>query len=302
MKKLLLFLSVICPIIIGSAQAIYDDFDEYKVGQFLGVESNGLWTTWSSSPGGSEDTYVVDDQSVSPDNSISLSSGGVTDVVLPLGDHSSGSWTLSFMMRLTDGNGGYFNLLHDFSAAASNWAVQVYFSETGNGYLSVGGGLIGSEFVHPVGEWFEVKIDIDVDSDLATLSFDELSVFSWTWSDGSTSVSNVVSALNLYPAAPPGESALYHIDNVSFSEYGMAIDEMHEEVNVHPNPATDVLFINGIQNSTLKVYSLLGKLVHTAQLSENQGVVNCSDWPRGIYLVEIINESNIIGTKKVVLH
>ena len=302
MKKLLLFLSVICPITIVSAQAIYDDFDEYKVGQFLGVESNGLWTTWSSSPGGSEDTYIVDDQSVSPDNSISLSSGGVIDVVLPLGDHSSGSWTLAFMMRLTDGNGGYFNLLHDFSAAASNWAVQVYFSETGNGYLSVGGGLIGSEFVHPVGEWFEVKIDIDVDSDLATLSFDELSVFSWTWSDGSTSVSNVVSALNFFPAAPIGESALYHIDNVSFSEYGMAIDEMHEEVNVHPNPTTDALFINGIQNSILKVYSLLGKLVHTSQLSEYQGVVNCSDWPRGIYFVEIINESNVIATKKVVLH
>jgi hypothetical protein len=302
MKKLLLFLSVICPITIGSAQAIYDDFDEYKVGQFLGVESNGLWTTWSSSPGGSEDTYIVDDQSVSPDNSISLSSGGVTDVVLPLGDHSSGSWTLSFMMRLTDGNGGYFNLLHDFSAAASNWAVQVYFSETGNGYLSVGGGLIGSEFVHPVGEWFEVKIDIDVDSDLATLSFDELSVFSWAWSEGSTSVSNVVSALNLYPAAPPGESALYHIDNVSFSEYGMDLFEMQAEVDVHPNPATDVLFVNTSQNSSLKVYSLLGKLAYSSQSTNSQQVVDCSSWPRGVYFVETANQSKIIAKKKVILY
>ena len=302
MKKLLLFLSVVCPITICSAQAIYDDFDEYKVGQFLGVESNGLWTTWSSSPGGSEDTYVVDDQSVSPDNSISLSSGGVVDVVLPLGDHSSGSWTLSFMMRLTDGNGGYFNLLHDFSAAASNWAIQVYFSETGNGYLSVGGGFDGSDFVHPVGEWFEVKIDIDVDADLATLSFDEVSVFSWAWSEGSTSVSNIVSALNLYPAAPPGESALYHIDNVSFSEYGMAIDEMQNDVNIHPNPAADFFLVNTSQNSVLKVFNLLGELIHVSQSSGNQESVTCSDWPRGIYFVEVTNDLNITSKKKIILN
>jgi len=302
MKKLLLFLSIVCPITICFSQAIYDDFDEYKVGHYLGIESNGLWTTWTSSPGGSEDTYVVDDESFSPDNSIQLMSGGVTDVVLPLGNHTEGSWTLSFMMRLTEGNGGYFNLLHDFSAAASNWAIQVYFSETGSGYLSVGTGLVVFDFVHPMGEWFEVQIDIDVDSDLATMSLDDLSIFSWAWSEGSTSVSNVVSALNLYPAAPPGESALYHIDNVSFSEYGMAIDEMNLEVDVHPNPATDVVFINTIQNSTFKVYSLLGKLVHSSQVFENQNIVSCSDWPRGVYFVEITNESKITSKKKVILH
>ena len=72
MKKLLLLLSIACPVITSSAQAIYDDFDDYKVGQHLGIESNGLWTTWTSSPGGTEDTYVVDDEFFSPDNSIHL--------------------------------------------------------------------------------------------------------------------------------------------------------------------------------------------------------------------------------------
>lgn len=302
MKKLLLLLSIACTVITSSAQAIYDDFDDYKVGQYLGIESNGLWTTWTNSPGGSEDTYVVDDEFFSPDNSIHLASGGVTDVVLPLGDHAAGSWTLSFMMKLTDGNGGYFNLLHDFSAAASNWAAQFYFSETGSGYLSVGTGLVAFDFVHPVGEWFEVKIDIDVDANLATLFFDELSLFSWTWSEGSTGVSNIVSALNFYPAAPPGESASYHIDNVSFSEYGMSVDDVQSEFNVYPNPAKDALFVNTNKNSSLRVNDLLGKLVYEPQITDNQHVIDCSSWVRGVYFVEIITDSNSVSVKKVILH
>ncbi len=302
MKKLLLLLSIACPVITSSAQAIYDDFDEYKVGHYLGIESNGLWTTWTSSPGGSEDTYVVDDESFSPDNSIQLMSGGVTDVVLPLGNHTEGSWTLSFMMRLTEGNGGYFNLLHDFSAAASNWAIQVYFSETGSGYLSVGTGLVGYDFVHPMGEWFEVQIDIDVDSDLATMSFDDLSIFSWTWSEGSTSVSNVVSALNLYPAAPPGESALYHIDNVSFSEYGVGVDEFIVDITIHPNPATEFFSLNISQPSNIQVYNLMGALVYSNHITDITTKIDCSTWSRGVYFVNLISDDNIVRKKKLILN
>ena len=77
---------------------VYDDFDSYKAGEFLSTESNGLWTTWTNAGGTPEDTYVTDQLSFSSENSIQLVSGGVVDVVLPLGNESSGSWTLSFMM------------------------------------------------------------------------------------------------------------------------------------------------------------------------------------------------------------
>ena len=51
---------------------IYDDFDSYKAGEFLGTESNGLWTTWTNAAGTPEDTYVTDLFSFSPNNCIQL--------------------------------------------------------------------------------------------------------------------------------------------------------------------------------------------------------------------------------------
>ena len=85
---------LITPLCLGQTN-IYDDFDSYKAGEFLGTESNGLWTTWLDAGGTPEDTYVTDELSFSPDNCIQLVSGGVTDVILPLGNENSGSWTLA---------------------------------------------------------------------------------------------------------------------------------------------------------------------------------------------------------------
>ena len=305
MKKLLLLLTLACPVITCSAQTIYDDFDDYKVDQFLGIESNGLWTTWTNSPGGSEDAYVVDDEFFSPDNSIHLESGGATDLVLPLGNHSAGSWTLSYMMYIEEGHGAYFNLLHYFSAAASNWAVQVYFNASGAGSLVVGSGASldpGTTFVHPTGSWFEIKVNIDVDSDIAEMYFDDTPIYSWTWSEGSTGISSAIAALNLYPNGMDDEPDSYFVDNVSFHEYGMSVDDIESAPLVYPNPAKDILFVNTNNNSMLKVTDLLGKVVYQSQNTENQTLVDCASWVRGVYFVEIITDSNRVTVKRVILH
>ena len=223
--------TITCFIIASMCYAqtnIYDDFDSYKAGEYLGSESNGLWTTWTNATGSPEDTYVTDQFSFSPDNCIQLVSGGVTDVILPLGNENSGSWTLSYMMYVEEGYGAYFNLLHYFSAAASNWAVQVYFNASGDGSLVVGSGASldpGTVFVYPTGSWFEIKVNIDVDGDVAELYFDGEPIYNWTWSEGSTGLSNTIAALNLYPNGQDGEPDSYFVDNVSFHEYGLELTE-----------------------------------------------------------------------------
>ena len=55
---------------------IYDDFDSYKAGEFLGTESNGLWTTWTNAGGTPEDTYITNQLSFSSENLYVLVSGG----------------------------------------------------------------------------------------------------------------------------------------------------------------------------------------------------------------------------------
>jgi len=302
-----LILAFTCFIIASLCRAqtnIYEDFDSYKAGEYLGTESNGIWTTWTNATGSPEDTYVTDLLSYSGENSINLQSGGVVDVVLPLGNENSGSWTLKFKMFVEESYGAYFNLLHYFSAAASNWASQFYFNSGGNGFLTVGGGLndLGTNFTYPVDTWFEVKINIDVDGDYAELYFDDVSVYNWLWSEGSTGPSNTIAALNLYPNGMDNEPDSYFVDNVSFNEYGLGLAELQRALNVYPNPARNTFSINTEQNSCIEIYNVLGKRIENFTAKNCQFVVDCSNWERGLYFIKSINESGKDKISKLIVN
>ena len=283
--------------------SIYDNFDSYKAGEYLGTESNDLWTTWTLNPGTTEDVLVTSENSYSPDNSINLVSGGVTDVVLPLGDLNSGSWTLKYMMLIESGNGAYFNLLHDFEAANSNWAVQVYFNSNGAGNLAVGSQINdpGTIFSHPVGSWFEVKIDINVDSDVADLYFDDALIYSWDWSEGSVNASPTIAALNLYPNGMDGEPDSYFVDNVSFTEYGVGLSELENKISIFPNPVNNHFTVTATQKSEIQVFNLLGSEVLNLQSIEDEYVIDCSSWKRGVYLLRLIGEDGNVQQSKLIV-
>ena len=97
--------TITCFIIASMCYAqtnIYDDFDSYKAGEFLGTESNGLWTTWTNAGGTPEDTYVTDQFSFSGTTLFNC------NLVVWLmwcchWDENSGSWTLSYMMFILKG-------------------------------------------------------------------------------------------------------------------------------------------------------------------------------------------------------
>lgn len=304
MKKLL-FISALLLSPFGWSQSIYEDFDSYKAGEYLGTESNGLWTTWTNQPASSEDTYVSNEESFSGNNSIKLEGGGVVDVVLPLGNHSSGHWTVSFMMLLPEGNGGYFNLLHAFDNANSNWAVQVYFSETGAGYLTVGGEALAINFSHPTGSWFEVVANIDIDNDEAELYVDNNLAHSWVWSVGSMNqvptLDNGLDAINFYPAAPVGENALYFIDDVSFSNFSLSISETTETIILFPNPTKTSFYVNNVKNNTIQVFNVLGENVFENFCLEESVAIDCDLWDTGIYLIKVFEKDGFYKTSKLII-
>ena len=286
------------------SQNIFDNFDEYKAGEYLGTESSGLWTTWSSSPGGTEDVLVNENNSFSPENSINLESEGtVMDVVLPLGDLSSGQWTLSFMMQIETGYGAYFNLLHDFAAAASNWAVQVYFNASGNGSLTIGGGLndLGTTFSHPVGSWFEIKINIDIDQDVAEIYFDDVPVYNWMWSEGSVTNSNIISALNLYPNGQDGEADSFYVDDVSFSVYDLSSEELINKPSCYPNPASKSFTINHSQKTLVEVFNLLGKSIYSNYSENLKSIIDCSRWSNSTYVIRLTTKNGVISKESIVI-
>ncbi|MBN2756584.1 MAG: T9SS type A sorting domain-containing protein [Bacteroidales bacterium] len=77
------------------------------------------------------------------------------------------------------------------------------------------------------------------------------------------------------------------------------------DVNIYPNPANEILFINiknqnYFEKNTINIYSLNGKLMQQ-DIIENNTSINIRNLEKGIYIIKIINEKQqLIVTKKLI--
>ena len=211
-----------------------EDFDSYNTGEFLGLESDGLWTTWENLPGSSQDAIISDEIAFSAPNAIKIQQihPDTMDVVLDFGDFTRGNHDLSFWMYIKEGHGAYFNLLHMFDSWNSVWASDFFFSSNGQGLFLKHGCDIDDEelitttcsadslyFNYPLASWFKVNININIDDELATFSLNEDEIISWAWAKYSfgTNLGQSdwgFSGVNFYPF---DDEVLYYIDDITFS-------------------------------------------------------------------------------------
>ena len=190
---------------------IVEDFEGYQ-SIFLLAEQSELWTTWANSPGTEEDAPIMPDFSYSGENSLVLMQNidGVTaDMILPLGNHTSGIWELSFMMYVPETYGGYFNIMHEYipGSWSTNWAFEVDFSSDGNVLLDD-----NIQFTYNHNVWFPVVITIDNDADLVSMLINEQE-YTWQWSIGSAGESFSLGALDLSAYTSEG-NGLYYVDDI----------------------------------------------------------------------------------------
>ncbi|MGY8951704.1 MAG: T9SS type A sorting domain-containing protein, partial [Flavobacteriales bacterium] len=73
-------------------------------------------------------------------------------------------------------------------------------------------------------------------------------------------------------------------------------DNNTSEFNIYPNPAKDVLIIDGIYNS-VNIYDVFGKLVLTTKSQKSIDITKLSN---GVYMLEI-NTGNAFKTKKITI-
>ncbi len=80
---------------------------------------------------------------------------------------------------------------------------------------------------------------------------------------------------------------------------------LHLDMNVYPNPSSDVIFVDlkdgKGQPASYKMINLLGEIVLTGSLQPNQTKINVSELNSGYYLLEISN-SGMVNTVKVALN
>ena len=86
---------------------------------------------------------------------------------------------------------------------------------------------------------------------------------------------------------------------VHIQEGLLCVTELSAETKLYPNPTTGQFTVEGANVAKVEVYNLVGQKVHEA---EGQIVnIDATNWNKGIYLVNIIEQNGAVMTKKLVV-
>lgn len=193
-----------------------DNFDSYIAGQNLVTQNPADWDTWSGGAGTTEDVAVSDVDASSGNNSLYFSStgGGPTDIILRFDQvYNSGSFSLESNFFVESGKGAYFNLQETFTVGGV-WAIDCFMLDNGTLKLS-NSGTPYLTTTYPTGQWFNMRIDIDLTANSWELFIDNTSQGTFSNPTGSIAI------LNLYPTNPTTEggnnTAGFYVDDVSYT-------------------------------------------------------------------------------------
>ena len=189
----LVFAALALALCLGStAQADWaDDFDSYAQGS--GLHGQGGWEGWLGDP--AWDAYVTDAFSQSAPHSVEITP--TSDIVQQFAE-TSGEWIMTGSCYIPSGSFGlqYFILLNTY-AGSQAWSLQIMF-DSDAGMLSVAEGTGTTYIVND--QWVEVRVEIDLDSNLQTIYYDGdlLDLIPWVGTGGGV---QEIGALDLFSNA-----------------------------------------------------------------------------------------------------
>lgn len=210
-----------------------ENFDGFTVGEGVADQAGDPWTTWSETPGSSEDPVISDLYSSSPSNSVNILEGN--DAVLLLGDKTSGRYKVSFKIYIPGGKVAYFNVLQDFAGTNSEWGTQLYFDNGGEGRIDAGAES-SNTFEYNYNEWILIESYIDLDNDWADVFVGGELIASWQWTLGTFGTPGPLQlgAVNFYAWDETGTPD-YFVDDILYQTMplGDAPTDLAAQINVN---------------------------------------------------------------------
>lgn len=188
---------------------ICDNLEGYADGSTTGPGSTH-WTTWSGTEGGADDGIVTNDFAANGCNSMEIAQGQAQDVLLLLGNQSEGAYILEWQQYMPDENStAYWNIQNEETPGVQ-WNLDVFFNRDVAGALTPGTGALSQDaatFDVVSGEWFPVKMFIDLDNDVLQLYINGTQVLADFAYPGN------IGALNFFSI---DDNNHYFIDGVSY--------------------------------------------------------------------------------------
>lgn len=307
MRTNLLLLSALLVPAMGHAQTVLvnENFDQYTASALIAQTAGAPWTTWSQAPGSAEEASVSTEQAYSGTNSGKWVStavgGGPVDMVVQLGNQTSGIWNIDFRMYIPTGKGGYFNILQAFSGAASTWATEISFPANGN-VNQLLSGVSTTVGTYPSDTWFPVHITVDLSANQAELQVNGTTLNAWQFSlnaaAGAPGIAQL-GALNLYAYAGGTDQCTYYLDDLVVASAGTSsINEAQvRSLSVAPNPTADrfELRTTGMaQGRNWLLRDATGRQVLQGFLPAmaERSTIDIAHLPAGAYFVELPSTSD----------
>jgi hypothetical protein len=99
-------------------------------------------------------------------------------------------------------------------------------------------------------------------------------------------------------------SSKQYYDNCDYRSVATAVEENHLPnntwSNVYPNPANNILRVENDKPFDFALYDTKGNKVYSGKSSESKAEINTGAFSKGIYFVELRNESGVIRKKIVI--
>jgi len=219
-----------------------DDFETFTTGQYVALDGDAdFWTTWTNSPGGSEDAEIKDNYSSTPTHSALIEDG--TDLILKLGNKTSGKYQVNFKYYVPTDSAGYFNIQR-YEEPGIEWAFEVYFAKSGDGYMTINSEQVGF-FTFNHAAWLQIENIIDLSNDTAFFYVDGNLIHSWKYSTAENKIIQL-GGVDFYAGAPSGEEAFskIYMDDVEY----IVLDPGVQSPTITVNPTS--FTITGVENGT----------------------------------------------------
>ncbi|MCB0526538.1 MAG: T9SS type A sorting domain-containing protein [Lewinellaceae bacterium] len=291
----------VVPCSLNPDAIICDDLDSYDTAMKLGPQAT-WWTTWSGAEGTTEDGIVTTEQANTMPNSFKIVStaanGGPQDVVLDLGNKTTGNYELKWKEYVPAGRHGYYNIQDVVPIGNGSWNLDVFFEDNQSGHVQIGAGASLATFAYPNDQWFEVRQVIDLDNNFLTL-----------WVDGNFVIKmaypNNLGGIDFF-----GTDAVstYYVDDVEYVAlppvvYNVDICDAAVDLTSYFGAAPGVAQTTGIYDNTNATVSPTDPEVTCWTETPGADIVDGSMWYTFVgdgnqYHIETVpcNATNYIGT------
>jgi hypothetical protein len=82
---------------------------------------------------------------------------------------------------------------------------------------------------------------------------------------------------------------------------GVGVNEVNKTISIFPNPAVNEIVLEGVSNSRVQIINQLGEVVLSKNVYTEKESIDCSQFVSGTYFIQVIQNNQLVKSKKIVV-